>query len=99
MLVADQHNYFKPQSEYWKGWLIDHPGFKKKAMATVSSHLSRVVENSPIAQDVYYRLKRSLTAGRQPKVRQYLKDEFDVQCPVSFIDHHYCHAASAYHTA
>ena len=47
--VADEHNYFKPRSTYWEGWLVDHPSLRKKLMANVSSAISSVVGNSLMA--------------------------------------------------
>jgi carbamoyltransferase len=99
VLVADRYNYFNPKSEKWQGWLVDHASLSKQMMSTCSSYVSCFIGNSTFAQETYYNLKRRLTAGRRAKVQDYLRQKFDLHCRVSFLDHHYCHAASAYHTA
>lgn len=97
--AADRHNYFKPVSTYWAGWLVDHASKRKERMATFSSAVSSVVGNSTIAQSAYYALKRALTAKRRPMLRDLLAKDFGLTAPLEFIDHHFCHATSAYYTA
>lgn len=97
--VADQFNYFKPVSTRWEGWLTDVPTTSKKVMYNMSSRMSKLVGNKKLAQNSYYQLKRILTKSRQDKIRRLLKEKFDLQAPVAFIDHHYTHAYSAYFTA
>lgn len=97
--VADRHNYFKPQSSYWAGWLVDHPSKKKELMANTSSAISSVIGNSDFAQSTYYALKRKLTAKRQELLKELLQEEFGFTAPIKHIDHHFCHATSAYYTA
>lgn len=99
IFVADQFNYFKPVSTKWEGWLKDAPSISKKAMYYLSSNLSNYVGNSKIGQSTYYKLKRNLTRSRQDKVRELLKEKFDLQVPVEFVDHHKSHAYSAYFTS
>ena len=99
IFVADRFNYFKPVSKKWQGWLVDYPNFSKQMMSLLSSHVARFVGNSVIAQQVYYSLKRRLTASRHDKLRELLRTKFGLCCPVIFIDHHNCHAYSAYYTA
>ena len=97
--VADRHNYFKPTSSYWEGWLVDHPNRKKEIMATISSQVSSVVGNSDLAQAAYYKLKRKLTEKRPTELAALLRSDFDITAPIEHIDHHFCHATSAYYTA
>ena len=99
IFVADRFNYFKPVSKKWQGWLVDYPNFSKQMMSLLSSHVARFVGNSVIAQQVYYSLKRRLTASRHDKLRELLRTKFGLRCPVIFTDHHNCHAYSAYYTA
>lgn len=99
IFIADQFNYFKPVSTKWEGWLKDAPNISKKVMYYLSSNLSNFVGNSKLGQNTYYKLKRILTKSRQEKVRELLKEKFDIQAPVEFVDHHKCHAYSAYFTS
>lgn len=97
--VADNHNYFKPESTYWEGWLVDHPNKQKEMMATVSSSVSSVIGNNELIQSAYYSLKRQVTSKRPPLLRELLAREFELAAPIKHIDHHFCHATSAYYTA
>ena len=97
--VSDNHNYFQPKSKYWEGWLIDHPNKRKEIMASVSSAASSIIGNSDFAQSAYYALKRKLTEKRQPVLRELLQRDFGITAPIKHIDHHFCHATSAYYTA
>ena len=99
VIVADKYNYFKPKSSKWQGWLVDSPSMSKQMMYMLSSHVSRFVGNSSLAQEVYYGLKRKITVSRHDKVRKILRSDFGLNCSVQFIDHHYCHSLSAYYTA
>jgi len=97
--VSDQHNYFKPKSKYWDGWLINHASKRKEIMATLSSAASSVIGNSDFAQSTYYSLKRSLTKKRRAELFELLKRDYGLQTAPVHIDHHFCHATSAYYTA
>jgi len=99
VFVADKSNYFKPKSSRWEGWLVDYPNKSKQMMSMMSSYVSRFLGNSTIAQDGYYIMRRGLTAGRHNKLENLLKDKCELRCPTVFVDHHYCHALSAYYTA
>ena len=99
IFIADKYNYFKPVSTGWEGWLNDAPNVSKKAMYYLSSSLSSVVGNSKMAQNTYYKLKRALTKSRQGKVRELLKEKYDLHAPVEFVDHHKSHAYAAYFTS
>lgn len=97
--VADRHNYFKPKSSYWEGWLVDHPNRKKEIMAAISSQVSSVVGNNDLAQAAYYKLKRKVTERRPAQLATLLREDFGITAPIQHLDHHFCHATSAYYTA
>ena len=99
VIVADKYNYFKPKSSKWQGWLVDSPSMSKQMMYMLSSHVSRFVGNSSLAQEVYYGLKRKITVSRHDKVRKILRSDFGLNCSTTFINHHHSHALSAYYTA
>jgi len=96
--AADQHNYFKPKSSYWEGWLIDHASKRKELMANFSSAVSSIVGNSDFAQSTYYSIKRNLTKKRQGQLYELMKEKWGLQKSPVYLDHHFCHATSAYFT-
>jgi carbamoyltransferase len=97
--VADVHNYFKPQSTYWEGWLVDHANKRKESMATLSSAISSVIGNSDFAQSSYYAMKRAITSKRREALRALLRERYGLEREPVHVDHHFCHATSAYYTA
>ena len=97
--VADVHNYFKPQSTYWEGWLVDHASKRKEVMATLSSSLSAAIGNSDFAQSSYYAMKRAITSKRREALHGLLREKYGLETRPVHIDHHFCHATSAYYTA
>lgn len=99
IFVSDQYNYFKPESTYWEGWLIDHASKRKELMATASSAVASVIGNSAFAQSSYYKLKKNLTKKRKDLLYKLLREKFDLDNPPTHMDHHFCHATSAYYTA
>jgi carbamoyltransferase len=55
--------------------------------------------NSSFARNTYHTLKGVLTRDRRGKIRETLTDDFGIEAPVRFVDHHLSHAASAYFTS
>src|SRR5690606_276055 len=47
----------------------------------------------------YYELKAALTHSRRTRLPQALRERHGITAPVQFLDHHLCHAASAYFTS
>lgn len=97
--AADKYNYFKPRSSRWEGWLVDERGESKGLMYSMASRAATLVGSFRPAQDAYYMLRRGLTADRRKKLPELLRGTFGFQCPINFVDHHYCHTLAAYYTA
>lgn len=99
VFAADEYNYFKPESRRWQGWLVDETGERKGLVYTLASSLASLVGSLKPAQDAYYALRRFLTADRRKKLPALLEDRLGIEAPLTFVDHHYCHALAAYYTA
>ncbi len=99
--VAQHALVFEPEPKPWDGWFHEPAnGSRKKAFTQqVGSMLAPVFGNLPIAWQAYHELKHALTRDRRTRLPAALKERFDIQAPVTFIDHHLCHAASAYYTS
>ena len=60
-----------------------------------------MVGHWPVTWKVHHglkRLKRLLARNRTRQLPQLLREKFSISASVEFLDHHYCHAASAYFT-
>lgn len=74
-------------------------GFWKEAFFRVGSHLSGLINRLPFLEKLYYLARQPFFAHRRARSRKILRDELGITCPVEFIDHHYCHAASAFYSS
>ena len=74
-------------------------GFVKNLFMHVGSGLSYLRNDLPILEKLYYDLREPAYAHRRKSIKQVLRDEFDIICPVEFIDHHFAHACSAYYSS
>jgi carbamoyltransferase len=98
--VATRQTYFQDEVKAWDGWFEARSdgSLRSKAFAT-ASNLGHLVDTLPGLEKLYYGIRRPIFAQRQKSVREVLKNEFNICTDVKFIDHHYCHATSAYFTS
>ena len=80
----------------FKGWFKLERGLVKQLFFAAGSHLSRFRKQIPWLEKFYYMLREPAFAKRRHALEKILADEFEVRCPVHFLDHHYAHACSAY---
>ena len=71
-------------------------GVVRNLFFSAGSHLSWLRNKLPIAERLYYDLRRPAFARRRDRIREVLRDEFGITCPVTFESHHLCHAAGAH---
>ena len=57
------------------------------------------MQHHPGLSQVYYHTRAPFYAHRRRALRKILREEFDIQAPVKFIDHHCCHATSPYYSS
>ncbi|GIX49601.1 MAG: carbamoyltransferase [Candidatus Tectimicrobiota bacterium] len=81
------------------GWFGLDRGRVKQTIFDVASVLSRAVPYAPFLPRLYYLVRQPFYAHRRRMLRHILRHEFGIQAPVVFIDHHYCHATSAYYSS
>ncbi len=97
--VATSSLFWRPESVPYFDYFREPKGGMRDTFLSLGSAFSRVVGNIHGARRVYYGLKSQLTRPRRQQLPERLKTQFGITAPVSFIDHHLCHAASAYFTA
>lgn len=66
---------------------------------SMGSKLSWIRDKVPLAEKLYYDLRRPAFAHRRSRIKEVLREEFGIRAPVSFISHHLSHAAGAYHAS
>jgi len=96
--VAQRNMSFRREVTGWKGWFEErdtaddlHSAFFKAA-----SQYAVVAARVPLLKSLYYSLRSPHYARRRSTIRSIIRDEYGLQAPVQFLDHHYCHAAGAY---
>jgi carbamoyltransferase len=85
--------------DFRDGWFGLKRGNFKQTLFEVGSHVSKFRATIPFLDDAYYLTRRPAFRNRQNQLRRILREEFGFTCPVHFLDHHFCHAASAYYTS
>jgi carbamoyltransferase len=74
-------------------------GFVKNLFMSVGSGLSFLRDELPILERLYYELREPAYTHRRRSVKKVLQDEFDLHCPLEFIEHHFAHACSAFYSS
>ncbi|HET7904260.1 MAG TPA: carbamoyltransferase C-terminal domain-containing protein, partial [Candidatus Eisenbacteria bacterium] len=85
--------------DFDKGLFGIDRGVMKNLFFSVGSTLSSLRSTAPFLENAYYAMRQPIFARRRTKVRNVLRDRFDLPCPVEFVSHHYAHAASAYYAS
>lgn len=83
----------------FEGWLNGKPTGFKAIRSFLTDKLAPYYEALPILGRGYYAIQEPTYARRRRAVRRILHEEFDIECPIQFVDHHFCHVASAYFTS
>lgn len=86
-------------TDFRGGWFgLERSGFKQ-LLFDVASRAARYRESLPILEKIYYALRRPAYGKRRRFWPDFLSEEFGITVPVTFVDHHYCHATSAYYSS
>ncbi len=97
--VAQRVSVFEPEPIPWNGWFDEKKPGKPRLYEHVSSALAPYTGRFPIARKAHHKIKSFLSRDRLGKIQQLLSQEYKIQAPVRFYDHHYCHATAAYYTS
>ncbi len=99
VLIGGKDDLLVDELEPFDGWFQYKPsgigGIIKR-----STHLfARYRNELPFLETAYYTLLEPTFQRRRAGLRQILQKEFDITCPIEFVDHHFCHITSAYYTS
>jgi carbamoyltransferase len=95
--VAQKDMIFRPEAIAWDGWFQSQKGGRERLLDQLGSTLAPLVSNLPFAVETHHRLKRLLSRERRRKLPALLREGYGITAPVTFYDHHYCHATGAYY--
>ena len=101
VLVAGESDLFVNELHPFDGWFEhwEHSGGLGGRIKQAAGTFSQYGRRFPILQKAYYAALTPSFVKRRRALRSILKNEFDVRCPIVFVDHHFCHVASAYFTS
>lgn len=97
--VAQQVSVFESQPQAWSGWFDGDIPLTQSKFDRLGSTLAPVVGGMPIALKTHRALKRVVFRERQVALPRVLREDFSINAPVRFYDHHYTHATSAWFTS
>jgi carbamoyltransferase len=96
--VATENLFWRPETVPYTDYFREEKGSAREIFLSLGAAFSTVVGDVVTARKIYYGLKRALTKSRQEKIIKTLQKSLGINKPTKFIDHHLCHAASAYFT-
>ncbi len=99
VMVAATSDLLKDELEPFEGWFQHHPRGPMGMVKRMAGKLSHLRDSLPLLEKGYYALLEPGFARRRRRVEQILREEFEVGCPIQFVDHHFCHVTSAYFTS
>lgn len=98
--VGTQRQHLVPEYvDFRGGWFGLERSRFKQALFDVGASASRFRGGLPGLERLYYSLRQPAFRHRRRELRRVLRDEFGITAPVMFVDHHYCHATSAYYSS
>ena len=85
--------------DFKDGWFGLKRGKFKQALFEVASNVSKFRKKLPFLDKIYYAMREPAFRKRREGLTKIFHEELGFNCPVVFLDHHYCHIASAYYTS
>jgi carbamoyltransferase len=99
VMVAATSDVLKDELEPFDGWFQGHPRGVSAAVKRAAGKLSGLRDPFGLLERGYYALLEPGFARRRRRVVEILREEFELRCPIQFVDHHLCHVTSAYFTS
>lgn len=97
--VATSQLFWRPEAVPYNDYFRGKKGDFRDTFLRFGAAFSTVAGNVKPARRAYRNLKSTLTRTRRKALPEVVRNDFGIEAPVKFIDHHLCHAASAYYTA
>ena len=99
VVVATNHLFWKAKAEKLEDYFRTSKGRGRDLFLRVGSMFSNLTQGSHLSRKVYQECKKVLTQSRKSHIREIFSGEFGYEGPVTFLDHHLAHCASAYFTS
>ncbi len=99
--VAQIKGFFSDEILEWKGWFEE----RKKShnvhafFFRIASRFGWLAGAIPFLGELFYFLRSPAYIYRKIKIKEILRSEFNINAPIHYYHHHFCHATSAYYTS
>ncbi|MBW2662683.1 MAG: hypothetical protein JRD93_12005 [Deltaproteobacteria bacterium] len=99
--VAQIKGFFSDEILEWNGWFEE----RKKShnvhafFFRIASRFGWLAGAIPFLRELFYLLRSPAYIYRKIKIKKILRSEFNINAPIHFYHHHFCHATSAYYTS
>jgi carbamoyltransferase len=98
--VATRDNYFAEECTAWDGWFESKRNRSvRSTIFAAASMLGSSAGSMPGVDRLYRQVRQPIFRARRRRIQAILRERFGLAARVSFLDHHYAHAASAYWTS
>ncbi len=98
-IATQRQHFYDHYVDFKDGWFGLQRGSYKKTLFDVASKFSKYRRQIPMLETAYYAIRQPSFNKRRNGLKKILQEEFGFDCPIKFLDHHYCHATSAYYTS
>jgi carbamoyltransferase len=85
--------------DFRDGWFGLQRGKFKQILFELASDVSRYRHLLPSMDRLYYAAREPAFRKRRWRLQEIMRDEFQLGCPIQFVEHHFCHVTSAYYTS
>ncbi len=98
-IASDWGHFLKGYVDFSDGVFGVKETFVRSLFFRVGSQLGFLRSKVPLLEKLYYDLRKPAFEKRKQAIRQALQLDFGITVPVSFVSHHFCHAAGAYYAS
>ena len=101
-VAVAQHNMeYRDEVAAWRGWFEERGDLRDahNLFFNIGSRFGALAEKLPLLRRLYYGLRTPIYKRRRSTITEILDREFGIHAPITFPNHHYVHAASAYYTS
>ncbi len=99
VLVAAKNSIFVDELEPFDSWFAESADGSPNWVKRAASRASRLGRSLPFLERGYYAMLAPSFRNRRQRIRQIMRDEFEIKAPVHFVDHHLAHITSTYFTS
>jgi carbamoyltransferase len=99
IMVGSNEEPWVDELRPFDGWFQSELKGLRGAIKKVAGGLAPYRDSLPFLETGYYAIHQPQYMRRRREIRRVMTEEFGMNCPVVFVDHHLSHLASAYYTS